>query len=371
MKIAVLGVGGSGSAALRFLAKAGHEAVGFEQFELGHAMGSSHGNSRIIRYSYPDPFHTKLMAKSYELWDELESEAKEELFVRCGGITFGPADEPLVENTRLSLESAGLDYEILSRDEVFNCFPALDIGENAIGIFQSKSGFLRATNCVLANARLAKNAGALIHENSPVIEIEEVGEHVFVSTEEKTEAFDAVIVSAGPWIGKLLSPLELHLPVKTALRQIIYAGIKGDKSNFTPEKLPIWIEKPAEYYGFPMDGVIDGIKFASHGAGVDFDPDIPLRPIMEEHLERAMKHIKTRFPDVSDEVIFAQSCLYTNTPDEKFILDFAPHSKRLVICSGCSGHGFKFTVLLGKIAAMMATGEKFSGDISPWNLERF
>ena len=89
MKVAVIGMGGSGSAAARFLAKAGHEVAGYERFELGHAMGSSHGHSRLIRYSYPDAFHTRLMARTYPLWAELEQEHGTELFVRCGGITPG------------------------------------------------------------------------------------------------------------------------------------------------------------------------------------------------------------------------------------------------------------------------------------------
>ena len=369
MKVAVLGVGGSGSAALRFLVMAGHEATGYEQFSLGHAMGSSHGNSRIIRRTYPDPFHTRMMARSYALWDELEREAGEPLFIRCGGITFGPADDPKVEATRLSLEEAGIGYELLSRDETRSRFPAIDIGEGATALFQSESGFLRASRCVLAQAGLAQTRGATIREHCAVLHVEEKNGRVFVSTASETKAFDAAIVTAGPWVGKLLAPLKL--PVTTALRQILYVGIARNAENFLPGKMPVWIEEPVEYYGFPQDGVTDGIKLASHGAGMDFNPDDPERPVMPDHLEKALAHAMKRFPDLSGELIAAQSCLYTSTPDERFILDFAPGSQRVIVCSGCSGHGFKFTVLLGRIAADMATSGRLDEDAAPWLLERF
>jgi sarcosine oxidase len=369
MRIAVIGIGGSGSAALRFLAMAGHEAIGFEQFRPGHDRGSSHGHSRIIRKSYPDPFHTRMMSRAYGLWDELEQDSGESLFVRCGGITFGPAGDPKVEDTRRSLAAAGLPYDVLSREETSARFPAIDIGPASLAIFQAESGFLRATRCVLAQAKLAREHGALLHEECPVLHLEEQDTGVRVSTASGTEHFDMVIVTAGPWVGKLLAPSKL--PLRTALRQVIYAGIRGNADRFQPDKLPVWIEEPIEYYGFPADGEIGGIKFASHDAGMDFDPDHADRPVMPEHLERAMEHIATRFPDLSGEVIAAQSCLYTITPDEHFILDHAPGSRRIVVCSGCSGHGFKFTILLGKLAAdMAATGER-DGQASPWRLDRF
>lgn len=369
MKVAVIGIGGSGSAALRHLSAAGHEAVGFEQFGLGHAMGSSHGHSRLIRRTYPDAFHTRRMDDAYRLWMELEQEVGEELLVRCGGITFGPPEDAKLEATRRSLMEAGIDYEYLSRDETAERFPAIDIGRGSVAIFQRDSGFLRADRCLATQVEMAKSLGARIYEHTPVLAIEEKDGRVFVATQGDTEEFEAVIVTAGPWVGQLLKPLGL--PVITALRQVIYLGIKGDPAHFCPDKLPVWIEHPSDYYGFPSDGIIAGVKVASHDAGYEFDPTRGDRPVMEEELERVRDHVMKRFPGLSDEVISSQSCLYTITPDERFIVDFVPASRRVVLCSGCSGHGFKFTALLGKVAADMATGEAMEGENEPWRLGRF
>lgn len=369
MKIAVIGVGGSGSAALCFLARAGHEAVGYEQFAVGHDRGSSHGHSRIIRRTYPDAFHTRMMARSYELWEDLLEESGEDLFVRCGGLTFGPAGDPGVESTRLALEENGVGYEALSREETAARFPALDIGGGAQALFQADSGFLRAGECVLAQARLAKAAGALLHEHVPVMHLQEQDDGVLVSTEGETARYDAVIVTAGPWMGKLLAPLGL--PLRTELRQVIYAGIARNAENFSPGNLPVWIGESEEYYGFPTDGRLPGMKFAHHHAGMGFDPDTAERPLMDHLLTKAMEHIVRRFPDLSGEVLSAQSCIYTLTPDERFILDFAPGSRRMVVCSGCSGHGFKFTILLGEIAARLAAGEGREKGPEEWRAGRF
>lgn len=369
MKIAVIGVGGSGSAALRFLAREGHEAVGFERFVPGHVMGSSHGHSRIIRRTYPDVFHTRLMARAYELWDELEKESGEELFVRCGGITFGPAGDEAVEDTRRSLLEAGLEFDTLDRDESAARFPAIDIGAGATALFQAESGFLRATRCVLAQVRLAEACGAVVHANSPVLGIEEKEHGVLVSTEGATESFDAVVVTAGAWLGKLLAPLRL--PLRSALRQVVYLATDGHAADFSPERLPVWIEHPSDHYGFPCDGEVPGIKIASHDGGMDFDPDRPDRPRMDGPLEDVVAHALKRFPGLSGQVVSAQSCLYTITPDERFIVDRAPGSRRIVVGSGCSGHGFKFTPLLGRLCADLATGQPRDPALEPWRIDRF
>lgn len=369
MKVAVIGVGGSGSAALRFLSAAGHEVVGFERFSLGHAMGSSHGASRLIRRTYPDAFHTHLMEDAYRLWSDLEQECDEELLVKCGGITFGPPDDPKWMATRKALADAGIDHEILDRRESASRFPAIDIGKGALAIFQKDSGYLRANRCLEAQIRSARRQGAGIRESSPVVALEEKAGRVSVSTDGGTEAFDRVIVTAGPWMSRLLAPLGL--PLRNALRQIVYLAVKGDPDLFRPGTLPVWIEHPSDFYGFPSDGLIDGIKIASHDAGHDFDPERPDRPAMEDALELVRDHALKRFPDLSGEILSSQSCLYTITPDERFIVDFASDSRRIVVCSGCSGHGFKFTVLLGKIVSEMAINGVRDAKLEPWSIRRF
>ena len=370
MKIAVIGVGGTGSAAARFLAAAGHEVVGFEQFRIGHDRGSSHGESRIIRYTYPDLLYTQMMGDAYPLWAALEAEAGEELFVRCGGLFFGARGDRHVDETRRSLRATGLPFEELDADAANARFPALRLRDDETALFQPESGFLRSTRCVLANTRLAREQGAVIHEETPVREVVPYGDRVLVRTEAGAEtAVDRAIVTAGAWMGKLLA--DLRMPLRVTRQQIVYLRPARDAESFAPGRFPVWIDATANLYGFPSDGRIDGIKLASHHPGETADPDAP-RPAVSSGYERDMiAYAADRLPDLGAEVTHAQTCLYTNTPDEDFVLDRAPGSPHVWLVSGCSGHGFKFTVLLGRIAADLATGGAYGRDLSRFSLRRF
>lgn len=370
MRVAVVGIGGAGSAALRFLAQAGHETVGFEQFTVGHDRGSSHGDSRIIRYTYPDPLYTRLMADAYPLWDALEREAGEELFVRCGGLFIGPPDHPDMAETARSLTENGLPYEMLSPDEVRERYPAFRLQPYERGLFQQNSGFLRAGRCVLANVRIARERGAILCENAPVREIRRQRDRVIVTTETGIkEAFDRVIVTAGAWIGDLFQPLRL--PLTVTRQQVVYLAVEEPTSVFEPTQFPVWVDVDTWWYGFPLEGRYPGVKLACHQLGEAVHPDRVHREADRSYAEEAARYAHTRFRGVTDRLLHSLICLYTNTPDEDFIVDRAPGMEGVWLVSGCSGHGFKFTVLLGKIAADLATREDCSYDLQRFSIARF
>ena len=355
MKIAVIGVGGTGSAACRHLAQAGHSVVGYEQFNIGHTRGSSHGESRIIRYTYPDRLYTEMMSDAYPLWADLEAEAGEEVFVRCGGLLMGPPDDPRLVETRDALEFVGLAYEQFGPEATAERFPAVRIEPGEVALFQKDSGFLRSTRIVLANVRLARAHGATIREETAVMEIRPHGsQSVILTAQGDEEAFDGVLITAGAWMGKLLN--GLNLPLSVERRQVVYLDIERHPENFAPDKFPIWIDAVALYYGFPSDNQIPGVKLASHVNGRPVDPDADAREPEQAAITDAVRLASRRFPDLSDRSTYTQVCLYTNTPNEDFIIDRVPGLPNAALISGCSGHGFKFTALLGKIGADMVTG---------------
>lgn len=372
MRVAVIGLGATGSAAARFLARAGQEVVGFEQFRIGHDRGSSHGESRIIRYTYPDPLYTEMMGDAYPLWNALEEEAGEELFVRCGGVFFGPRDHPDLRAAEAVLRAGGHRCALLDGVAARDRFPTLRLHPGEAALFQDDMGFLRATRCVLANARGGREAGAVLREETPVADVRAHGSGgVLVRTEAGEEhAFDRAIVTAGPWMGKLLARLDL--PLRVTRQQIVYLRPRpGAEARFAPERFPVWIDAATLNYGFPRDGRIEGVKMAAHVPGETTDPDAS-RPAVDESYIRAMSdYAAARFPDLSGEVTCAGTCLYTNTPDEDFVLDRVPDAPDILLVSGCSGHGFKFTVLLGKIAADWAVGETYKRDLGRFSLRRF
>src|SRR3954468_22679398 len=160
MRIAILGLGGVGSAAARFLAAAGHTVIGLEQFALDHDRGSSYGGSRIIRRVYPDALYARLMEAAYPLWEELEAVSGEELLVRCGGFFFGPVGHPEMVATESALAQVGVPYDRWPGAEAARRLPPFRLAANEYGLFEPESGFLRASRCVRASARGARAAGA-------------------------------------------------------------------------------------------------------------------------------------------------------------------------------------------------------------------
>ena len=332
MRVAVIGIGAVGSAACRFLAEAGHTVVGFERFEIGHGFGSSHGESRIIRYAYPEAHYTKLMGHAYPLWDALEQAAGEELFVRCGGLFFGPKDHPELTSMQQALEVNGVVHQLLSADEVTERYPALILHPNEVAIWQSDAGFLRAGAIVKAQARLAQKAGAELRENTVIESLDEL------------ESFDHMIVCAGAWANTLFG--EQPLPLTVTRQQVTY--LAGELPGY-----PVWIDAESYWYGFPSDGRIAGVKLARHIPQVPFDPSQPDRPTLQTDDAAALAYAAIRFPSLGPEITHHASCLYTNTPDESFVFDH-PRPKTTRI-SACSGHGFKFSILMGKLAAEAVT----------------
>ena len=372
MKIAVVGLGGTGSAALRFLAQAGHTAIGYERFHIGHEHGSSHGESRIIRYTYPDLLFTQMMSDAYALWHDLESEADDELFVRCGGLYFGDENDPDVLATERSLLDANLPFERLNADQVHAKYPAFRLQANEVALYQQHSGFLRATRCVQANIRRAKHFGAIIHESTPVEQVYTRDAKTFLRSSLGEEEFDRVIVTAGPWMSSLFK--DLHLPLTTTRQQVVYLNINDRPESFQPNGIfPVWIDATANNYGFPSDGHIDGIKLASHHCGdVIADVDAQRLPVDENYKESMRRYAAKRFPNLGSTVTYSHTCVYTNTPNADFILDRVPDQPNVFLVSGCSGHGFKFTVLLGKIISLLATDDSsYQRDLTRFKLKQF
>src|SRR5579872_2872659 len=175
MRVVIIGVGAAGAMAAWRLARAGHEVIALEQFRLDHDRGSSYGDSRIVRRVYPDLLYTSLMADAYALWDELQAQSADRLFVRAGGVFYGPPDHPQVEAARQALASSGVDYEVLDDAECRRRFPALALHAGEVALYEPGMGYARASRCVRAAAHLARQHGAVIREECAVEGIEAGG----------------------------------------------------------------------------------------------------------------------------------------------------------------------------------------------------
>jgi monomeric sarcosine oxidase len=372
MRVAVVGAGGVGSAAARHLARAGHEVLLVDQFEVDHDLGSSYGDSRVTRLTYHEPIYTAMMLEAYRLWEALQCEADELLQTRCGILVFGRPTHPEIVATMRSLDASGVPYERLDAADVARRLPQFRLGAGEVGIWQADGGFLRASRCVRANVRLARAHGARLLERTAVTGLARGAAGVTLELSGRPgPTVDRVVVTAGPWASRLLA--EAGLPL-TVTRQV-YVFLKaraGAERTFEVARFPVWMDADADTYGFPSHGAIPGAKLAFfHGHGTPTDPDRVDREVTEQDREPLREWARRRLPDLTDEVTYEKVCLYTNTPDLDFVIGALPDDARVVYVAGLSGHGFKFTVLLGRIAADMALGIDPGIDLSRFSPARF
>lgn len=401
MRVLTVGVGAVGAMATWRLAQSGQEVLAFEQFTLDHDRGSSYGESRIVRRVYPDPLYTKLMADAYGLWDELQGHfPQQELFRRAGGLFFGRADNPLIAQAKEALKENKVASEVLDAVECSRRFPAVALRPEEVALFEPSMAYARASRCVLAAAQLAKQNGATIFENSAIINIAADSSGVRVTTQEgKTFEGDRLLLTAGPWTGPYLAKLGINVPLIVTRQTYIHLEPRGnlnskdvgkmdanyfdshpndlnqkvgsDSDIFQPGRFPIWIDADTNFYGFPQLGDVPGVKIALHVKGVATTPELVDRHVTEADVDAIRHYARQRFPLLSETVVYSKVCLYTNTPDEDFIIDELPDFPNTYLIGGLSGHGFKFAPLLGQILTDLAQGKPLSYDLTRFRLTRF
>lgn len=375
MRVVIVGVGGVGAMAAWRLAQAGHEVVALERFRLDHDRGSSYGDSRIVRRVYPDALYTALMADAYALWDALQAQfPEEELIVRAGGIFCGPEDHPQVRAAQEALAASGVDHEVLTADACTRRFPAFALHPNEVAVFEPSMGYARASHCVCAATTLARRHGARIREETPVetVRAGRNGTGVEVTTQAGDSlSADRLLITAGPWTGPLLAQLGVQAPLVVTRQPYVHLQPARNAADFEIGRFPVWIDAAANAYGFPRLGDVPGVKIGIHNLGETTTPETVDRAVREEDRTIVRRYAAMRFPWLSAEVVYEKVCLYTNTPDEDFIVDAVPGLSDAFVISGCSGHGFKFTPLLGRIAADLVAEVPVPYDLSRFRLARF
>jgi sarcosine oxidase len=368
----VVGLGGMGSAAAYHLARRGQRVLGLERFEIPHAMGSSHGITRIIRLAYYEhPSYVPLLQRSFELWRELQAGFGEQLLYVTGSIDAGPAGSPVFEGSLESCRLHGLPHEVLTGAQVSDRFPAYRLPPDSLALFQPDGGFLLPERCVVAHAEAARALGAEIHTGEPIRGWEAVGDGVRVTTAGATYTADRLVLTVGAWASELVGPLleGLAIPERQVL---IWLGIRRP-DLFTLERFPVFnvLVPEGRFYGFPEFGV-PGFKFGKyHHLAEQVDPDSVDR-VANARDESALRVFAERyFPDAAGETLDMQVCMFTNSPDEHFIVDVHPEYPRVSIAAGFSGHGFKFCSVIGEIMADLALDGRTRHDIGLFRLSRF
>jgi sarcosine oxidase len=355
VRVAVIGLGASGLATARYLAHRGVEVVGFEQFTIGHDQGSSHGASRVVRFTYVDTLYTSLMDTAAPLWRDIEAERNVELLCRNGHVMLAPYGHDDVVSMQRALTTSGRTFELLDRTAMHTRFPSFLMTDEEIAVFQPDGGFVRPSLSVKTFADSAREAGAQLFEQHPIVTVDPLLQGIrLVDRNGDHYDVDRVVVSAGPWISRFVSAVTR--PFVVSRQQFVYLGVSGPPSLYAPEVFPTWGHID-NWYGFPSDGQYPGLKIAQHTDGITSDPDAVDRQLDGDTLTASIAQFSHRVAGATGQLVSSATCLYTNTWNEDFVIDHLETDDRIVIMSPCSGHGFKFMPALGMIAGNLALGE--------------
>jgi sarcosine oxidase len=347
--VIVAGLGAHGSSAAYRLAARGASVLGFDRFARGHTLGSSGGLSRIIRLSYYEhPDYVPLLRRAWTLWRELEREGGERLLTETGGLYAGDPSGELVTGALESARRHGLEHEILDTGALRDRYSLFEWVDGWHGVFERQAGWLAPERSIETHLRLAERNGATLRFEESVDRWESTGDGVRVTT--ATGHFDAnqLVIAAGAWESQLAPSLASELSVERNV--LFWFEPTAQRDDFA--RLPIYIVDDTDriFYGFPyVEG--QGVKVAGLHFRDKADPDTVDRVASDSDEERVRAWLRRRMPLANGERLDAKVCMYTNTPDSHFIVDHLPDHPNVVVASACSGHGFKFSSVIGEILA--------------------
>jgi sarcosine oxidase len=350
VEVAVVGAGVIGSATARALGARGVPAVLLEQFDLGHARGSSHGASRIFRLSYPDPGYVRMAVAARDAWSRLQDDADEKLLLTTGGLDAGPG----AAGCAAALSECGVPHAWLTAAEVAERFPGIAARPGERMLLQDDAGVLLAGRTVAALQRLARRDGVDIRPQTPVLSIEPREDQVRLVTPAGGISARVVVIAAGAWCAGLLAGAITRSPRLTAtLQQVRYFAPRTAGGDWPT--LIDWTSDRMGWYVVPTAGGAPGVKVASHATGPAVDPrQGPFALIDRAPEDAAARYVRERLPGLVPDGLGAENCLYTMTDDDDFVLD---REGPVVVGGGGSGHAFKFGPLLGEMLADLALGQ--------------
>ncbi len=349
--VIVLGLGAMGSAALWRLAQRGLRVIGIEQFAIGHALGSSHGETRIIRKAYFEhPDYVPLLLRTYELWNDLERLAGRQLYHETGLVIAGPPTGEAVPGARLAAGRHGLRLENLSPADRRRRFPWLELSDSLDCVFEPEAGFLEVEHCVESMVSAGEHAGGQVYSEQRVVRWSAQAGHVVVETEQQRFEAASLVIAGGPWSSRLVA--DAGIPLEVVRKPTgWYATGQGSRRP----TCGFFVELPeGAFYGVPS--TVDATtKVAEHSGGDPVhDPsalDRSWQPADESRIEWFLEHC---LPGLGRETSRHSVCMYTLTPDRHFVIDRHPERDSVVLACGFSGHGFKFAPVVGEALADLA-----------------
>ena len=350
----VVGVGGVGSAALFHLARRGARVLGIDRFAPGHDRGSSHGQSRLIRQAYFEhPDYVPLVRRAFELWHELENQSGQTLYREVGLLQVGAADGRSAARRARSALQHDLPIENLSAREAAARFAGFVVPDSCEAVFERRAGYLLVERAVEAHAEQARRLGAELHAGEEVRAWRVEPAEVTVETDRASYTADRLVIAGGAWSGRLL--VELGIPFEVRRKPLYWFRTRSDAYRADRGCPGFLYDLPHGcFYGVPQIDAL-GVKVAQHTGGAAVaDPLAVDRQIDPIDFEQVAGFVSQYLCDATTDCTDHTVCMYTMTPDAHFVVDHHPEHPQVVFAAGLSGHGFKFTGVLGEALADLA-----------------
>ena len=384
-EVLVIGLGAMGSAVVYQLAKQGVKVIGIDQFIPPHVYGSTHGETRITRQAIGEGAQfVPLAMRSHQLWPEIAAESGQDLLTTCGGLIMarnGSASrmheqQDFLGSTIRAAKEFSIPHEQLDASAIASRFPQFILQGDEIGYFEPGAGYLAPEACVAAQLMLAARLGADIRLGETVHRIAQVGGKTIVETDRGRFAAGATVITAGPWLPKLVPAFAERVTVR---RQVLYwfatetqpAAMLSSKRPDTPIFIWHWGDGTNDvFYGFPNVGGSGSIKVATEQHTVSTTPDAVERRVSEDEIaDMYSQHVAGRLRGVGPHCVKTATCLYTNAPGANFIINRHPDMPDTIVVSACSGHGFKHSAAIGEAVATMAVSRQTPAVLLPFALD--
>ena len=368
--VIIIGLGAMGSATSMFLSHNGIKVIGFDSYSPPHEFGSSLGHTRVIREAYHEgTTYVPIVQRAYEIWLEMNENSKVPIIETYGGLLIGRKTGD-IENALKSANKYDIPIKKMTNDEISQKFSVLNPPKEYIGLLESRGGAVFVENSINHMLNTALNNGSVHKYNERVVRWSKKSNYYLVETNLGNYKAEKLVFSSGAWITKLLPTLKL--PIKIERQVLFWFSPRKNPDKFKSINMPNsgWdLDNGLSFYTMPnLEN--RGFKVAMHHNGEFVDPDTLIRESNDSDLKMVRDFLEEYIPDGNGELIDSKVCMYTDTPDQDFLIDSHPDDENIIICSPCSGHGFKFTPAIGEICSSLIINNSTKFDLDKFSLER-
>jgi len=368
--VIIIGLGAMGSATSMFLSHNGIKVIGFDSYSPPHEFGSSLGHTRVIREAYHEgTTYVPIVQRAYEIWFEMNENSKVPIIETYGGLLIGRKTGD-IENALKSANKYDIPIKKMTTDEISQKFSVLNPPKEYIGLLESRGGAVFVENSINHMLNTALNNGSIHKYNERVVRWSKKSNYYLVETNLGNYKAEKLVFSSGAWITKLLPTLKL--PIKIERQVLFWFSPRKNPDKFKSINMPNsgWdLDNGLSFYTMPnLEN--RGFKVAMHHNGEFVDPDTLIRESNDSDLKMVRDFLEEYIPDGNGELIDSKVCMYTDTPDQDFLIDSHPDDENIIICSPCSGHGFKFTPAIGEICSSLIINNSTKFDLDKFSLER-